>query len=152
MVDYEQMSVPELQCRTYKFLASMFQYWCKTKVSKYLRIEKFCLNMVLFGLAPSTQYLEKVILNFDEQLERPVVSSGLNQKKEKPYNRFFVYKVAKDGSLSISHLSLDTLYEIYRVNKYCYALQRLLKRHLTQRYVKQVMQKLAKQGQGLDLK
>ena len=149
MVDYDSMSIPDLQSRTYKFITSLFQYWCKSKASKYLRIEKFYMNMVLFGLAPSTQYLEKVILNFEEQLHRPVVNAAM---KQKPFNRFFVYKVAKDGSLSISHLSLDTLQEIYRVNKYCNALQQLLKRHLTQRYVKQVMWKLAKQGFGLDLK
>ena len=77
MLDYDSMSIPDLQSRTFKFISSLFQYWCKSKTSKYLRIEKFYMNMVLFGLAPSTQYLEKVILNFEEQLQRPVVNSAM---------------------------------------------------------------------------
>lgn len=55
------MSLQELQAHANKFLTSLFQYWCKKKTSSYLRISKFFMQMVIYGLAPNTQYLQRVI-------------------------------------------------------------------------------------------
>ena len=60
-VNIDQMGLQELQAHANKFLTSLFQYWCKKKSSRYLRISKFFMQMVVYGLAPNTQYLQRVI-------------------------------------------------------------------------------------------
>ena len=59
----------DLQGKIYKFLNNLFRYWCKKHDSKYLRISNFNLNMVIFGLAPNSQFIEKVIEEFSEKIE-----------------------------------------------------------------------------------
>lgn len=58
-----------MQARIDGFLTALFKYWVKKRTSKYLRIGKFFQNMVVFGLAPSTAYLEGVLANFSERVE-----------------------------------------------------------------------------------
>jgi hypothetical protein len=49
-------------------------------------------------------------------------------KKQKPFNKYFVYKIEKNGFLEISHISFEVLKEIYSSNKYLISLQDMLKK------------------------
>ena len=124
----------------------------------------FYRNMVVFGLAPSTQFLRKVLQSFEDRVKKPAVTfpkevEGPNGApnlaelaKLRPFNKYFVYRVDRQRHLHASHISLEALLEICRLNKYCNSLMDLLKRSLTQKHLKQLTQRLARQGQGLDHK
>ena len=41
-----------------QLITRLFQYWCKQKTSKYLRVDVFYKNMIIFGLAPNETFLK----------------------------------------------------------------------------------------------
>lgn len=75
---FEQQSQSEVQARIDGFLTALFKYWVKKSTSKYLRISKFFQNMVVFGLASSTAYLENVLANYSEKIQQPAFSYVTN--------------------------------------------------------------------------
>ena len=52
------------QTRFTKLMTHLFKFWAKSKASKYLRLPDFYKNMVLFGLAPDSDFIEKIIIHF----------------------------------------------------------------------------------------
>lgn len=73
--DKNLMTQTQVQEKNMIFFRNLFQYWCKKKTSKYLRIHDFYRYMVIFGLAPNQQMVEQLIQEFDKQIKKPVVSS-----------------------------------------------------------------------------
>lgn len=101
-----------------KILASIFKFWAKKETSKYIRLGQFFRNMVVFGLVPHSKYLQNVLFNFSEKIEQPKysyvtlpnpVEDAKARAQVKPYNKFFVYSLKKDGTLTISHISLEAI-------------------------------------------
>ena len=96
--------------------------------------------MIIFGLAPNTEFLAEVLQAFEEKVKKPAFTipkelegpNGVPNLAElgklKPYNKYFVYKVDRLGALHVSHASLETLIEICQLNKSCVSLIDLLKR------------------------
>lgn len=102
-----------------------------------MRLSEFYKKMVIFGLAPSTKFLESVIGAFEDKVIKPGfnvpnipegarVPNLVELSKQKPFNKYFVYSVSLDGKLRASHISIDTVMEIYQTNKHCMNLQELL--------------------------
>jgi hypothetical protein len=100
--------------------------------------------MVVFGLAPNTAYLKSVLGNYSEKIKQPsfpyVTNSNpivdqVERKKVKPFNRNFAYKLLNDGTLEISHISLESVLDLYKINKqilnfHKYIRAQLLKKHI----------------------
>ena len=91
--------------------------------------------MLVFGLVPNEAYLKQILKDFEIRFNRPQfintddltdpqvkVQSLIDYSKQKPYNKYFVYKIEKNGFLEISHVSFEVLKEIYTSNKYLNAL------------------------------
>jgi hypothetical protein len=125
-VPFEQMPLSQIQAKVNSFITFAFKYWVKKKTSNYLRIGKFYQNMIVFGLAPNTNYLKNIMTNFSEKIKQPSYSftAHPNRKvdteernKVRPYNKHFVYMLKRDGTLEISHISLEAVLELFRVNK-----------------------------------
>lgn len=104
-----------------------------------MRLTEFYKKMVIFGLAPSTKFLESVVSAFEEKVIKPgyiapqvphgaKVPNLVELSKQKPFNKYFVYSVSLDGKLRASHISLVTIMEIYQSNKHCLNLQELLRK------------------------
>ena len=124
---FDQLSIPEQQGKIIQFLTAMFKYWVKKKTSKYLRLNQFFKNMVVFGLAPNTVYLEKLFHNYSEKIQQPNYSYVTNtnpkvdkieRAKVKPFNDQFVYRLLRDGTLEITHVSLEVLKDLFKLNKH----------------------------------
>lgn len=80
----------------------------------------------MFGLAPNTQYLKSILHNYSEQVKQPSYNytthanpkiDQVERKKIKPFNKQFVYKLNMDGTLEVTHISLDAFLELFKVNK-----------------------------------
>lgn len=142
-------------------MSALFNYWLKKKESKFLRIGKFYQNMVVFGLAPNTQYLAGVLHNYSEQVKQPSFAytthpnpkvDQIERRKIKPFNKQFVYKLNFDGTLEISHISLDAFIELYKVNKLILNFHSYLKQSLLKKHVEHLIQKMQKVGYAIDQK
>lgn len=100
--------------------------------------------MVVFGLAPNTQYLKSVLHNYSEQVVQPTYNytthpnaktDQMERKKVRPFNKQFVYRLNIDGTLEETHISLDAFLDLFRVNKqilnfHSYLKTNMLKRHM----------------------
>ena len=105
-------------------------------------MKDFYKNMVIFGLAPSTEFLQNALQRFEEKVRRPAftmpkelegpngVPNLAELAKLKPSNKYFVYRVDRFGCLHVSHTSLETLLELCQLNKFTCSLIDLLRRHL----------------------
>ena len=87
-------------------------------------MSEFYKKMVVFGLAPSKKFLISVVEAFEEKVIKPGfispkipegsrVPNLVELSKQKPFNKYFVYSVSLDGKLRASHISIDTILDIY---------------------------------------
>jgi hypothetical protein len=150
-----------LQARINSLLTHLFKYWVKKKNSRYLRLQEFYKNFVIFGLAPSYKFIENVIETFQEKVIKPGFSMPPIPEGQKvpnlaelrncrPFNEFFVYQVQNNGKLVASHISLATILNIFQINKHCFNLQELLKNRLKAIYLKNLSSKLSKNNYTMD--
>ena len=99
--------------------------------------------MVVFGLAPSSKFIEDLIMTYAEKVKQPSFLFSVNTKgmckydemlerrKIKPFNANFVYRLLTNGQLEISHISLETILDIFKINKDCNNIHNFLKNNLT---------------------
>mmetsp|Transcript_20441 Transcript_20441/g.31168 ORF Transcript_20441/g.31168 Transcript_20441/m.31168 type:complete len:90 (+) Transcript_20441:44-313(+) len=85
--------------------------------------------MVLFGLAPSSLFLQRTVKHFEERIQKPSftfpripegrrVPDLAELKKLKPFNKYFVYSADIEAKLTVTHISLEAILELYEVTKH----------------------------------
>lgn len=129
----------------------IFNHWCK-KGARFLRIDSFVQNMVIYGLVPSEKFLLHLIEDVEARFQKPQfvntedlltaqekIAARKDYSQQKPYNKYFVFKINRQGKLQITHVSFEVLRLVNKSNRAVEALVQMLGRNLRQSASKQVV-------------
>lgn len=121
--------------------------------------------MVIYGLVPHEELIRQVVEDIAERFKLPQfkdihemmdnvvkIQAIKDYRVQKPYNKYFVYKVNTNGKLEITHVSFEVMRVAYKLTKPVQALQILLQKNIRGKYLKSLLTILARQNRSLSVK